>query len=145
MFAKLQLNLEGIPSERNVKEVDKIITEQINKVKGDDQVRLLELKAEWLKHANKVDELIYQKELKTIMKSNEWQGENYAYNRFYAMIGGNLDFTGVMSPNMSDINGLFFSDDEFGLKRQFIELDENATPENLKQFVRNISLVKPIF
>jgi hypothetical protein len=145
MFAKIQLKLEGIPLERNVGQVDKIITSQIETIKGDDRLVLLELKAQWLKHANKVDDLIYQKELKTIVKSNEWKGENYAYNRFYAMIGGNLDFTGVMSPNMSDVNGLFFADDEFGLKKQFIELEENASSENLKQFVRNLSLVKPTF
>ena len=139
-LAKIQLKLEGFALSRDVKAVDKIISERIEK--EGNKTNLLELKAEWLKHANKVDDLVHTEAVTIAAKSNAWKGENYSYNRFYAFAGGNMDFTGVLSPDMNEMNGLFFADDDFGLKKQFIELEENSVSESLKQFVRSISLAK---
>lgn len=145
-IAKIQLKLDTATTEdRNVEKINQILSDQIESIQNQvDKANLLSLKAEWLKHASRVDELVYEKEVKIIQKSNQWKSDIVAYSSLFVSITGSHDMTGIMSPSFDDILGMFFADDKYGLKQYFINLKENMAPESLKNLVAQINLFKQV-
>lgn len=142
-MAKIQLRLQGYQEQRNVQEIDTILSKQIDQVTdATAQTQLLELKARWLMKANEVDKLIQQRETEKLKFCYAWRGDIQSYGYMFTNFGFSFyDFSGIVSPNINQLFNLFFADDANDLKRFFILSPFNGDP-SIKQLVNDMYFVK---